>query len=270
MATDGTASNAVGLDEEQGRREAWQQLPRRLFATFLTLDALFVLLYLVAAALQFSHSRYFVLVNLDAEANPPSWYSGAQLLFIAIGYWVLASRLIPERPKVATLRPLWTVMGVGFVLLSMDEVGSVHERIGSLLYKLKVFNHLGFGDQWMWLYVLIAVALVLIFRKQLVLAWVEWRPQVLMFVLGIAVLVFGAFVMEAIHLRFAHHFYGGRLFAQIALEEGCEMLGATILLLPVFRILSWVMTSGGDSADAGSAETGVVAQETPASQAATG
>jgi hypothetical protein len=246
---DGSAGHATRFDVAEPQREAWRRLPRQLFATLLALDAVFVLLYLGAVAVHLAHSRYFILFNLDAEANPPSWYSGTQLFLVAIGFFVLASRLIPERHKVAILRPLWLVLGIGFTLLSMDEIGSIHERIGSLLWKLQIFNRIGFGDQWMWLYAIFGVVLVLIYRKQIVLVWREWRFEVLLFVVGFAVLVLGAFVIEAIHLRFASHFHGIWNYLEVAVEEGFEMLGATILILPAFRILSSAMTSAPDPQD---------------------
>ena len=238
-------------DDAAIQHEAWMNLPKKLFATFFTLDALFVLLYLGAVALHLSHSRYFVLVDLDAEANPPSWYSGAQLFLISIGYFMLASRLIPSRTKVRSLRPLWMAMGLGFAFLSMDEVGSIHERIGSLLYELRVFNHIPFTDQWMWVYVIIAIVLLVAFYKQLILVWREWRVETVLFLIGFVVLALGAFVLEGLHLwHHLHHFW---IFAEVALEEGLEMLGATILLLPVFRVLSYAMTSEPDSQEVAAA-----------------
>ena len=237
-----SGASSILLDQDGTQRQSWHRLPDVLFKTFLTFDVLFVVLYALAVALRFTHSRYFGLVDLDAEANAPAWYSGVQLFVVAIGFYALWSRLIPQRRKIEILRPLWILLGVAFTFLSMDEVASIHERIGSLLWHAKVFNHMGLGDQWMWLYVVIAIVLIVVYRKQLAIVWHEWPSETKMFVFGFAVLIFGGVILEAVHLRLAHHIIGYWNNVEIAFEEGLEMLGATILLVPVFRTLAYAVT----------------------------
>ena len=242
MSVSDSGASSILLDGGGAQRQSWRRLPDRLFKTFLTFDVLFVVLYALAVALRFTHSRYFAFVDLDAEANAPAWYSGTQLFMVAIGFYALWSRLIPQRRKVEILRPLWILLGVAFTFLSMDEVASIHERLGSLLWHAKLFNHMGFGDQWMWLYVVIAVVLILIYRKQLAIVWHEWPSETLLFVFGFAVIIFGGVIMEAVHLRLAHHIIGYWNNVEVAFEEGLEMLGATIVLVPVFRTLAYAVT----------------------------
>ena len=226
------------------QKRAWRKLPKRLFITLVALDTFFVGVYLYFVAFGRHKSLLFQVFNLDREANVPSWYAGTQLFLIAIGYLVLGSRLIPDRRKVAVLRPLWILMGVGFTLLSADEVGALHERMGHALKHMKVFSF-RYLDQWMVLYLLIAVCIALIFSKQLLRVWKEWRFEVLLFLLGFAVLASGAFVAEIAQI--SRRWVGTRHLLQIGVEEWLELVGATILTLPAYRILSYAMTSDPDS-----------------------
>jgi len=237
------------LDATDAQRQAWLKLPERIFWTFLAFDGVFVAVYLFSAfVLHAQHSKLFLFVNLDAEANPPAWYSGIQLFVIAIAFFVVWSRLVPERRKITPLRPLWLLLGIGFAYLSADEIGQIHEQLSYAGYLLHLNARLGghalFGDRWEWLYLAIGVILLIAFWKQLALVSRDWRSESIWFVVGFVLLFFGAFVMEAIHIRFHRRFFfGWREYLEIAFEEGIEMVGATILLLPVFRVLSQAVTS---------------------------
>ncbi len=244
------STTATGRPDPQ--RAAWLALPKRLFLALIAFDTLFVVAYFAFIALGWNSSKLFELFNLDIEANLPSWYAGIQLFVIATGYLVLGSRLVPDRRKTAVLRPLWLLMGVGYTLLSADEVAGFHERMGSALYRMKVFN-IRFTDQWMVLYLLIAACLALVFGKQLLRAWREWRFEVLLLALGFMVLASGGFLLEVAQIYRKWQGFG-HLF-EIGIEEWLEMLGATIMVLPAYRILSYAMTADAES-DEGSGRAG--------------
>lgn len=237
----------VASDGGDSQKAAWRALPKQLFITLAVFDTLFASAYLVLIALGRHKSELMNAFNLDKEANLPSWYAGTQLFIVAIGYLVLGSRLIPDRRKTAALRPLWLLLGVGFTLLSADEVGALHERMGRTLWRMHIFNF-RYLDQWMVLYLLIAVCIALVFGKQLLRFWREWRFEVLLILLGFAVLASGAFVAEIAQI--SRRWVGAKHLLEIGLEEWLEMLGVTILILPAYRILSYVMTSDSDPTDA--------------------
>ena len=129
------------------RRAAWKRVPNRLFAFLVSADFLFVAAFAVAVALGVTHTRAFALVNLDVETNPPSWYSATQLFVVAVAFIMVGSRLLPRRRRAYDVRRLWTVLGIGFVYLSMDEGAALHERMGRLLTRLDFkFNIHGGGQ----------------------------------------------------------------------------------------------------------------------------
>ncbi|MEM6325657.1 MAG: hypothetical protein AAF791_00930 [Bacteroidota bacterium] len=101
--------------------------PRVIFvlvALNLLMGALAVGNYVVASALGVERTTFF---RLGMESNLPSWYSASQLLLVAGLFGLIAWRDVKWRsPRTwAAATP-----ALFFLLLSLDEGGMVHERIG--------------------------------------------------------------------------------------------------------------------------------------------
>ena len=96
---------------------------RRLPIAIAALDLAVIVLHLACG-------RYD-LVNLDKEANLPTWYSSAKLLALgALAWWFAVAA---DGPRRAERRACWYVAAAGFLLLSMDQTAQVHERAGRAL-----------------------------------------------------------------------------------------------------------------------------------------
>lgn len=67
----------------------------------------------------FSHGFYF-----DAEANFPSLYSALAILFSALLLWLIGGLRTEKESRRAFY---WKFLSIVFVLLAMDEFGSLHE-----------------------------------------------------------------------------------------------------------------------------------------------
>jgi len=227
------------------RRAAWKRVPNRLFAFLVSADFLFVIAFAAAVALGLTHTRAFALVNLDVETNPPSWYSATQLFAIAVAFLMLGTRLLPRRRRAYDVRRLWTVLGVGFVYLSMHEGAALHERMGRLLTRLDFKFNIHGGGLWLFFYALIAVLLLIYVRKELLLAWRDWRPELMLFVVGFIILGAGGAGSEIV--GWLERFHGVAKYVEIGVEEGLEMLGASVLALPAYRILAYVLSSEPDA-----------------------
>jgi len=72
----------------------------------------------------------FELFDLNGENNIPSWYT-SMVWAIAAGLALVASRR--ELGGDAIMRWSWALLGCVFLLLSLDEVGSLHERLLGLV-----------------------------------------------------------------------------------------------------------------------------------------
>src|SRR3990167_8888477 len=67
------------------------------------------------------------LFDLNTEKNVPTWFSSALLLACAFVLWRIADKTaLHKGPDVGH----WRLLSLGFVVLSMDETATLHERIG--------------------------------------------------------------------------------------------------------------------------------------------
>jgi len=64
---------------------------------------------------------------LDAEGTVPAWFQGSLMLLAAGLFWLASGA---RRPGVGPHALAWRAMAMIFVLLSCDEVSSVHETFG--------------------------------------------------------------------------------------------------------------------------------------------
>lgn len=64
------------------------------------------------------------LLRLDLEANLPTWFSSLQFGLAGVASLLLGGSRAPERR-------LWTAVGVLMLLLSLDELATLHERISA-------------------------------------------------------------------------------------------------------------------------------------------
>ena len=103
----------------------------RLIPRWVRLVALMLVAAQVALTLCYlAYSRGlpgFRQFNMDGENNVPTWWSSLILIATAVvclGLWQATTRL--GRPGAT-----WLVIAIGFLGLSMEEVASIHEDVGS-------------------------------------------------------------------------------------------------------------------------------------------
>ena len=105
-----------------------------------------------------------------------------QLFLLALGFLMLASGFLPMRRRVWDLRRLWLVLGFAFMYMSMDEGGQFHERLRPVLMRLHFNMNYRNEKRWVFFYLLVAVVLVFVLRRQLLQAWRTLRTESLLFV----------------------------------------------------------------------------------------
>jgi hypothetical protein len=240
--SDSANAGAIAHAGADVQAAAWRALPARLLTFLLVCDFALVAIFLALVFANMRRRVLFTAFDVGVEANIPTGYSAFQILLGGLIFLMLASRLVPQRSKVAELRRLWLVVGLGFVYLAFDEIAMVHERLP--LWRLRVFN-VPHVDPWMVTYLFVGVVLLLVLGKQILVVWRYWRAQVLLFFLGMAVYVSGGLVLEGVN--YVVHFKGLVRYIQMAFEEGFEMLGVTIVVFAATTVLAWVMTAAPDS-----------------------
>lgn len=235
----------------------WSVLPRRLLLIALSVDVLLLLVYAGAAVIGLTKDRLvFDLIDLNMEANIPTMWQALQLFSVGVVLLMLASPLFRAFPRVADLKRLWMVLGIGFVFLSFDEGGVIHERISKILARgagvgsksagegivASALHHLGFkasfrgGGLWMLLYAAIAVGLAVWLAPLIVRALRTWPRESLLFLAGFAILFTGGVILESAQYFF--HFVRAGFIAEVGLEEFCESIGQSIALFGVVSLLA--------------------------------
>jgi tetratricopeptide (TPR) repeat protein len=172
--------------------------------------------------------------NLDREHNLPSWFSGSLLLLLAVAALDVADRERRMGLRHAPGPGAWRVIALTFAYLSLDEITVLHE--GYL--KEEVRGLFDAGSVWVsvlaWQIVLgpflaaFAILLLVVFATRFSPDPALWRPGV-----GGLCCWVGAVLIEALAKPLFIRL--GAYQSEVALEEGLELLGATLLLLAVAR-----------------------------------
>lgn len=181
-----------------------------------------------------------VQFHLATENVVAAWYSSMLLLSVAIAAGA-AYAIDRRQARTGLERRLgagWLLIAAAFVALSLDEIGSFHERVGMITR--------GASRATGWVYVLIVpIAIVGLFM--LTFAWLRLRraPAAAgFFVLGIALFLSNP-ALELIEMSLLHG--GGSLRVHDALlvvEEGLVELGGTLCFL--IGVLLYLRASAGE------------------------
>ena len=214
-----------------------RQQARKLLLTLICIELLLVVAYGIDAWIQGPEGQLHELINLDGEANLPTWFSSFQLALIALSFWTLAARArATERPSRRFLR----TSGGFFLLLSMDETAMFHERITASIGSRYIdwvpgylANHIGDAI----VCVLIAAACGAVAFPHLRGLWRRSRHASLVLLAGCVIYLTGAAVLETIGYEMLNAGVSLSLYrVEVATEEFFEMLGASLILYGVLLL----------------------------------
>ena len=208
----------------------WSLNPRRTLFVLASVMLLLVTCHVVAMQANFNESlgikdalgfEYWqvALFDLDEEESFGTWFSAVNLLFAGLLSLYLAAR---GGVAHAAMRYWWIVLGVGLMLMSVDEVVGMHEQINTVF------------DEVVWT----TLSLVIVFATGvgfIPFLWhYRWRTA-LWFLLGGMLFVGGAVGLE--------HYMGDdvnslRYNMFTAAEEGLEMLGVILAIYAMLELMS--------------------------------
>jgi hypothetical protein len=167
------------------------------------------------------------MIDLDTEANLPTWFSGC--LHAIAAYFAYQVSIIAGSHRG---RRLWQVVSLVFVLMSCDEVAQIHESVGvyfvnhhSSMARLKISP---------WLVVLgvpLLAGFAILARK--VSLYIKRPKTRFYFGIGLLCLIGGAFILEStLRLQFFQSL--GKIrwiwLLEKDLEEGLEMVGVILMI----------------------------------------
>ena len=172
-----------------------------------------------------------VQFHLGAENVVAAWYSSMLLLLVAVSC-VMAYALDRRHAHGWFRRTLamgWLALAAAFTVLSLDEVGSIHERVG-MSGALATAVSQGAGQPIGWVY-LLALPMALAAFFILSFAWVQLRRAPMAFALvaaGILLYVSNPF-LEVLEGTLRQGTLG--MLAERVIEEGLAELGGTTCVL---------------------------------------
>lgn len=202
------------------RASPQQRLLRAYVLLLLCFETLLVVLHFAVTDVR--------LVDLDREHNLPAWFSGLQLAGIAVA--ALAAFHGEGARRFSRL--VWALLAAAFLYLSFDEIGVVHETVlrEEVLASLDGASLLRSVPPWQLVFAPAAVAAACVFGY-LGASRFSGRGALAPPALAGLALWGAAFFFEgaAIGVFMPREWYR----VEVALEELCEMAGATLLLWAV-------------------------------------
>jgi hypothetical protein len=212
-------------------------VPRFIWVLF-AVDLALGLAYLGYFLLGHPYEPFAKLIDLDGEANLPTWYSSVLWFSVAYLTWVFAERHV-LRSRIRS----WFLFALPlvFVLFSLDEVAQLHEHLGVLSDALlpngtreaTVVSHTGL----FFLFVGVPFAIVFIGLIGAVRPFLAENPGAFVKLAGgMALFVFAAVGLDAL----SNFTTDGSLAAaiQVLTEEVTEMIAATIVLWGAYELVS--------------------------------
>lgn len=200
--------------------------PRRVLQALFVVNCLLVGGFIFFRYVPLSLRSITRLFDVTAEASVPAWYSA--MLLAGIGLIACVRGLDLWSASRATGWSLHLALGAGFLFLSPDEVGQIHESISGGLHKhlddstsrdddASAWDKVTFG-----IYFTLATTVLLIFAQQAIDLFLR-SPGRWSILAGGVLFATGAVVIDEFQAAVPF-----RLGA--ALEDGCELFGATLML----------------------------------------
>ncbi|RJQ33092.1 MAG: hypothetical protein C4562_01370 [Actinobacteria bacterium] len=215
--------------------------PKKI-AIFLVIIALFLTIQSVTAqyllhVLKYNHLiEYIRLVNLDSEANIPTWFAVILLLCCSTLLFLIG---VSARKNGNKDSVYWKGLALLFLYISIDEASRIHElSIKPLRHLFNVSGYLYFT--WVIPGLILVIVIVLLYLK----FFVNLPQKICNLIAGAwGLYVGGALGMEAIGARYISHVGSvDMLFVMITtIEETLEMLG---LILFIYALLIYLSSLG--------------------------
>lgn len=182
-------------------------------------------------------TRFEVLLDLDSEANLPTWYASIQWFCVAtlLGIFAQCNFRLTQR----TSWPL-AIFPLVFLALSLDEVAHIHETLGkmsdiflpgasrknTLFFKTGIWMFV-YGVPFLGLFVTLVFSIRAFFQRN--------SGSLVKLLLGMSITLTGAVGVEILSNFVVPHSEYDVL--QVFAEEMCEMLGSTIVLWGSYELL---------------------------------
>jgi hypothetical protein len=207
----------------------WFRKPRVILTGLIGVELLLVAAFLLAYWAGHPYEAVTRLINLDTEANLPTWFSSVQLFAAGL---TAAAIGFSGRSKSGTRLDadtwIWLTAAATFLFLSLDEAAQFHEALGGILSQRMSASGLQHG---FWIVVFLPAGLVALGVE----IWLLPRlfPESIQartcFVLGCLLIIVAA-GLEIVSYGLKRSLYSASYVVEVSVEEFSEMLGGTLVL----------------------------------------
>lgn len=200
------------------------------------------------------HSHLF---SLDGEANIPAWFSSLQLALV--GFVLLAQNMNYDTMSRLTQKFI-RFSGFGFLLLSADEAGGIHEAIGTFFRMTGIrSNDESKVGIWVFLYLFTGIVILIWGWKAVKNLYRDFRKELILASAGMAIAIIGGVMLESLmHYFDLHDMPNQTLYKlEVIFEEWFEMFGISLVFFAASGMLvkcQHLRQFHKDSADADNAE----------------
>ena len=188
-------------------------------------------------------TNLLIQLHLGTENVVAAWYSSMLLLAVAVAS-AIAWRLERVRSDRARLAMGWLGLAAVFTVLSLDEIGSLHERLGMMvaLNRASLIPASTTPVGWVLLF---AIPIGIVAAFMLAFAWLHVRRVPAAFALialGVALFVSNP-LLEILEGRMLDAGSARGLILERILEEGVAELGGTSCFL--LGVITYLVRTGG-------------------------
>lgn len=213
--------------------------PKRVVLFMLSIIALLLIMHITQLVIYYQVGDpeifdFVEMVDLDYEANLPSFYSSSALLFSAALLWIIGRH---KRQTKAEFSLHWIGLAIIFTFLSIDEAVAIHESIGDLIEEKQLFDAKGFlFFAWVVPYGLLLTLFTLSYFK---FVFSLPRQTMILFIFSGCLFVTGAMGFEVFSARVADTSGTQDLYYSVlyTIEEICEMIAIVIFSYALLRYI---------------------------------
>ena len=205
-------------------------------ALLFIIDAALAVMFILNYWLGQPFEKANIFLDLDGEANLPTWFSSMQWLLCSCAWGLFAFRRFnPQKPSTWTLLT-WPSI---FLLFSLDEVAQLHEwlgwKIGQIFFDgSRVHSFFWLTNMWM---ILLGIPFTIVIITLVRVSWRYFteRPGIPVKVCaGLFLFIVSAMGFEALSNIVAHA--GNLPIFEVVFEESGEMASQTILLWAAYTL----------------------------------
>ncbi len=201
----------------------------RLLLILIAVDCLMVALHLF-------FGKHLDLFNLDRERNFPTYWSGTQLLAIAM---VACLGFLLSTKK--SNKVYWGLFCLFFLYLQFDEISELHENITYYISTYIKPSRFFASPTYMWVVFfspLIIAASVFLFKFTRIFQKQVYERR--LFIMGVIAMITGGVLIEALSGLFI---FIADKFILTAVEEGMEKIGVSMVFVSVLGIVQYLFNA---------------------------